>query len=116
MAVPEITPAALLEVQRLVANEKASRPVVHVSWDQPQVDNKRGATGEAVWTRVSEAKWKVFVLDWDDPNFPHVKDERTIKPYDLEFSDSFLDRHGRPLRKPLLDFQEGCFALREAAI
>jgi hypothetical protein len=118
VAVPQITLAALAEVRRLVAGSNGSRPVVHVGWEAAQIDNMRGPNGETVWTRLSEGKWTVFVLDYDDPDFPRVKEERerTIRVHDLEFCDIFLDRYGRPLREPLLDFERDSFVLRDTAI
>jgi len=113
MAAPFITPAALAEIRRLLASEKAKRPVVHVSWERQKADNLRGPNGESVWTRGSEGKWNVFVLDYESSD---LKDDPTVKAHGLELSNIFLDRYGRQISNPNLDFEGGAFVLRDKAI
>ena len=116
MAAPHVTLAALTEIRRLVVNANAKKPVVYVGWEADKVDNRRGPSGANVWTRVSEGKWIVGILDYENPDLPGLKDGPTIKAYDLEFFAIVVDRYGRQVPNPSLDFQAGTFVLRDAAI
>src|SRR5438094_6276990 len=113
MAAPQIAPAALAELRRLVKESSARRPVVSVSWERPWFDNKRGPDGETLWNRVSDGKWNVYVFDYENPRLPRRPDWPLTSVQGLEFVDQFFDPHGRELQRPLLDYEEGSFVLRE---
>jgi hypothetical protein len=117
MAVLRITEQALSELRKLVAAAEAKRPVVCVSWQPRQADNKRGRNGETVWTWLSEGQWFVGVLDYADPEIHEiVKDSPTQSVHGMEFTSPILGAEGREVQKPELDYRGTAFVVRESAI
>lgn len=100
MAAPELTPAAIAEIKRLVENADFTRPVVVVVREGRKVDKKRGPNGETIWKLIAEAGWTVVVFEYNP-----LRDTETTRAYGLEFSASYLDRALR------LDFKDGMFVV-----
>jgi hypothetical protein len=117
MAAIRITELALLELRKLVHAAEARRPVVSISWQPRQADNKRGSSGANVWTFVSEGQWVVGVLDYEDPEIREVFKEFPTQPaYGFEFWSRVVGPAGHEVQTPELDYEGTTFVVRDSAI
>src|SRR3954465_4036068 len=109
MARPKVTAAALQRARELAA-ECNERPVVIVSWTGPSSDNRRGPSGENIWTHVSTGQWSVQVTDLNVKNGAEVP---TVNTGGLEFL-----LVGRDLEQSFsgitIDYADGQFVVHEA--
>ena len=89
---------------------------MHITWEAQKVDNTRGPNGETVWKRVSDGRWKLFILDLAAPNLRECADTPTVNAHGIEWADLFFDRHQQTIQRPRVDFRDGEFSLADAAI
>jgi hypothetical protein len=110
-----VTRSAAKQIQRLVDRAGAKRPIVWITRQGPEADNKRGPRGESLWTKTEKGEWDVLVVEYDDYMLspPEGMDLGPITAYGFEFSPLVID-YPDQLSKPFVDYKNKRFVVRES--